>query len=232
MLSPLDQRHCTFHPLTSDLGPQLKTQEWSRSPIYYVGHDWATDLIWYLNYVYVKISTLCWRRKWQCTPVNLPRESYGQRSLPGYSPWGHKELDTTERTSTINTCLNMNMSERFSSRSVGSGAREARSKSRLCCFLDTWRKHPVLHFLELKNGVLFFSHLLWDSTVINKRIINLKSLGYCLSIVTLATIIVVQLLSCVPLFVTSWTTVCQASLSFTISQSLLKFVSTEVSDVI
>ena len=32
----------------------------------------------------------------QPTPVFLPREFRGQRSLVGYSPWGHKELDTTE----------------------------------------------------------------------------------------------------------------------------------------
>ena len=38
-----------------------------------------------------------WRRAWQSTPVFLPRESYGQRSLVGYSPWGCKESDTTER---------------------------------------------------------------------------------------------------------------------------------------
>ena len=29
-----------------------------------------------------------WRRKWQPTPVLLPGESLGQRSLVGYSPWG------------------------------------------------------------------------------------------------------------------------------------------------
>ena len=38
--------------------------------------------------------------KWQSTPVFLPGESQGQRSLMGYSPWGHKELDTTECTHT------------------------------------------------------------------------------------------------------------------------------------
>ena len=38
------------------------------------------------------------RRKWQPTPVFLPGESHGQRSLVGYSPWGHKESDTTEVT--------------------------------------------------------------------------------------------------------------------------------------
>ena len=37
-----------------------------------------------------------WRRRWQPTPVFLPGESHGQRSLVGYSPWGCKELDTTE----------------------------------------------------------------------------------------------------------------------------------------
>ena len=37
-----------------------------------------------------------WRRKWQATPVFLPGESHGQRSLVGYSPWGCKELDRTE----------------------------------------------------------------------------------------------------------------------------------------
>ena len=40
-----------------------------------------------------------WRRKWQPTPVLLPREFQGHRGLAGYSPWGHKESDTTERLS-------------------------------------------------------------------------------------------------------------------------------------
>ena len=40
-----------------------------------------------------------WRREWQPTPVFLPGESHGQRSLVGYSPWGHTELETTERLS-------------------------------------------------------------------------------------------------------------------------------------
>ena len=39
------------------------------------------------------LSLLFWRRGWQSTPVFLPGESHGQRSLAGYSPWGHKELD-------------------------------------------------------------------------------------------------------------------------------------------
>ena len=37
-----------------------------------------------------------WRRQWHSTPVLLPGKSHGWRSLVGYSPWGHKESDTTE----------------------------------------------------------------------------------------------------------------------------------------
>ena len=39
-----------------------------------------------------------WRRKWQPTPVFLPRESPGQRSLVGCSLWGLTELDTIAAT--------------------------------------------------------------------------------------------------------------------------------------
>ena len=35
-------------------------------------------------------------RKWQPTPVFLPGKSHGLRILVGYSPWSHKESDTTE----------------------------------------------------------------------------------------------------------------------------------------
>ena len=41
-----------------------------------------------------------WRRKWQPTPVFFLGKSHGQRSLAGYNPRGHKELDTTEHTHT------------------------------------------------------------------------------------------------------------------------------------
>ena len=34
-----------------------------------------------------------WRRKWQSTPVSCLEKSHGQRSLVGYSPWGHKRVE-------------------------------------------------------------------------------------------------------------------------------------------
>ena len=39
---------------------------------------------------------ILWRREWQPTLVFLPGESHGQRKMARYSPWGLKELDTTE----------------------------------------------------------------------------------------------------------------------------------------
>ena len=44
------------------------------------------------------VGKIPWRRAWQLTPVFLPGEPHGQRSLMGYSPWGRKESDTTEVT--------------------------------------------------------------------------------------------------------------------------------------
>ena len=48
--------------------------------------------IWYISHVHN------WRRKWQPTPVFLPRESCGRKSLVSCCPKGHTELDMTEVT--------------------------------------------------------------------------------------------------------------------------------------
>ena len=55
-----------------------------------VGHEWATSLSLF--------SFMHWRRDWQPTPVFLPGESQGQRSLVGCRLWGFTESDTTEAT--------------------------------------------------------------------------------------------------------------------------------------
>ena len=55
-----------------------------------VGHDWVTSLSLF--------TFMHWRRKWQPTPVFLPGESQGQRSLAGCHLWGCTESDTTEVT--------------------------------------------------------------------------------------------------------------------------------------
>ena len=55
----------------------------------YAGDIRDTDLI-------PGLGRFPWRRAYQPTQVFLPGESHRQRSLVGYSPWGHKELDRTE----------------------------------------------------------------------------------------------------------------------------------------
>ena len=42
------------------------------------------------------VGKIPWRREWLPTPVFLPREFHGQRSLVGYSPWDYKELYMTD----------------------------------------------------------------------------------------------------------------------------------------
>ena len=49
------------------------------------------------------VKKIPWRRAWQPTPVFLPGESHGQRSLEGYNPEGVKELDTMEAI--LHTCI-------------------------------------------------------------------------------------------------------------------------------
>ena len=45
------------------------------------------------------VGKIPWRRAGQPTPVFLPGESHGQRSLVGYCSWGHKKSDMTQRLS-------------------------------------------------------------------------------------------------------------------------------------
>ena len=45
------------------------------------------------------VGKIPWRRTWQPTPVFLPGELHGWRSLVGYSPWGPQELDPMEQLS-------------------------------------------------------------------------------------------------------------------------------------
>ena len=64
--------------------------------LFYIPH--ISAIIWYLFFSawFISFSIKHWRRAWQSTSVFLPGETHGQGNLAGYSPWIHKELDTTE----------------------------------------------------------------------------------------------------------------------------------------
>ena len=52
--------------------------------------------LWPFLFYIIEMYTSLWRRQWHPTPVVLPGNSHGWRSLVDCSPWGRKELDTTE----------------------------------------------------------------------------------------------------------------------------------------
>ena len=65
-----------------------------------VRHDWPTSLQ-SLHFILYH-----WRRQLQPTPVLLPGESPGRRSLAGHGPWGRRESDLTELTERVLTTVN------------------------------------------------------------------------------------------------------------------------------
>ena len=71
---------------TEDMGERIYPEKAPEHPAQLQYHS-----IWFSH-----LSTY-FTSGWQPTPVFLPGESHGQRSLVGSSPWGHKESDMTER---------------------------------------------------------------------------------------------------------------------------------------
>ena len=86
-------------------GPQSRQspsfkEQWERLPNWLSGQESACQCRRHKRHGFdLWVRKIPWRRKWQLTPVFLPRESHGQRSLVGFSPWGRKEPDTTEQLS-------------------------------------------------------------------------------------------------------------------------------------
>ena len=79
------------------------------------------------------VRKIPWRSKWQPTPVFLPGKSRGWRRLAGYSPWGCKESDITDRLNN-NRYLNKGWEwiKVFNGKEKG-GKEEGRSK-------EEWRR--------------------------------------------------------------------------------------------
>ena len=85
------------YPTTSEWGSQEEEIVPAKDNI---SKTKATDLLpHYFALFYLLVRSKAWRRKWQPPPVLLPGKSHRWKSLIGYSPWGRKELDTTERLS-------------------------------------------------------------------------------------------------------------------------------------
>ena len=115
-----------------------------------------------------------WKRTWQSTPVFLPGEFHGQRSLVGYSSWGHKDLDMieatqyTSRQSHLNRSCSMRNWRRqwhptpvlLPGKSMDRGAWQAavhgvaRSRTRLSDFTFTFLFHALEKEMATHSSVL------------------------------------------------------------------------------
>ena len=94
------------------------------------------------------VRKIPWRREWLPTPIFLPGELHGQRSLVDYSPWGCTQSNTTERltvslhfTGDINTTLHFSLGE----------------KNGMVC---TWKLQEI-HFLSFFFLLLIISYFLF-----------------------------------------------------------------------
>ena len=99
---------------------------------------------------------MLWRREWQSTSVFLPEESHEQSSLLGYSPWGRKQLDTTERLTHVVTILKslIIFSMNFSS------IVKSDSENKACAWsLSSHSVHLFLSFQEGSLGPSLWPHL-------------------------------------------------------------------------
>ena len=86
------------------------------------------------------VRKIPWRRDWQPTPVFLPGESQGQRSLLVYSPWGRKESDMTERLTF--SLSHPQFHSHHSQRSFVAALASKRKKSKLS-WGPAWRHHTI-----------------------------------------------------------------------------------------
>ena len=64
------------------------------------------------------VEKIPWRREWLPTPVFLPGDFHGKRSLANYSPWDSKHLDMTERSTLHFSLINVHLQDHGKSKRV------------------------------------------------------------------------------------------------------------------
>ena len=86
------------------------------------------------------VGKIPWTRKWLHTAVFLPGKPHGQRSLVGYSPWGHKELDISERlrAQTAHNKIRWNQRKRKPKSIFVFVCEQCVNKQHYSSLLDTW----------------------------------------------------------------------------------------------
>ena len=88
------------HYMTEPYKPSFNLPNWSRSPkLVEVGHRTLKILTCrFWDALESTKGKVPWKRKWHPLQYSCLENPHGERSLVGYSSWGHKESDTTEAT--------------------------------------------------------------------------------------------------------------------------------------
>ena len=94
------------------------------------------------------VGKFSWTREWLPTPIFLPREFHGQRSLAGYSPWDCKESDMTGWL-TLFTCTVW--AYEHWSRTLP----ESQSPSTVACMLSVLKSHVMFLSTFLFHPLFF-----------------------------------------------------------------------------
>ena len=122
----------------------------------YIAHIWASLVSQTVKKLQYRgpgfdpwVGNIPWMRKWLPTPVLLPGDSHGQRSLVGYSPWSCQKSDMTEWLSTHTT-------------------------HNLTSLLNNWRLIPLndppyfaYHLMPLPSGYHLFLLCIFESVFIS-----------------------------------------------------------------
>ena len=109
------------------------------------------------------VGKITWRRKWLPTPVPLPGKSHGQRSLVGYSPWGHKESDTTEWLHSL-SCITGRFFTSWTTREAWEPIPQQVYLSYLP-WRDSLMLCPRWHMTSIFSAVVFSNIKIWNSLI-------------------------------------------------------------------
>ena len=116
------------------------------------------------------VGKIRWRRAWRPTPVFLPGESHGERSLAGHSPRGCHESDATEATEhTAPTKQNQAHTHAEQTRGCQQRGRHGGGEYWAC---------GIIQRMEKQQGPTVYHRELYSGPVINQNGKNLEKYIY------------------------------------------------------
>ena len=106
------------------------------------------------------VGKIPWRRKWQPTPVLLPGKSHEWKSLVGYSQWGGKESDTTERLHSLthtNSSCNLILKKKTLNQKMGEELNRRFSKEDRQMTNKYKKRSLIIREMQIKTTVRYLT---------------------------------------------------------------------------